>query len=265
MFFLRKTGIDTSFIPFSATESKMSTFVTAFMTNINSIDFRSLDKYMELGKKLLSQPIPTICFLEAHVYENYFSSHLTSYPYTTFILFENTDNYLFAYEPQLIHFSVQTDNPKKDTPGYMFIQCHKTEWIRIAIEKNPYQTNYFTWIDFGIYHMIQNDMIFALSLDTLSKKKYNSIRIASCHSLSDTCWKDIYRQIVWYFAGSVFGGDQESLLIFAKYMKEKCIEIIETKNHLMWEVNIWYLLYLDHPKLFDTYPCDHNTSILQHF
>jgi len=42
----------------------MSTLVTAFMTNVNQIDFRSHEKYIELGKKLLSQPIPTVCFIE---------------------------------------------------------------------------------------------------------------------------------------------------------------------------------------------------------
>ena len=46
----------------------MATIVTAFITNINNIEFRSYEKYIELGKILLNQPIPTICFLEKKKY-----------------------------------------------------------------------------------------------------------------------------------------------------------------------------------------------------
>jgi hypothetical protein len=244
----------------------MATIVTAFMTNVNNIDFRSYEKYIELGKKLLNQPIPTVCFLEQKIYDEYFKNELTKYPLTIFKLFERNENYLYSYEDILTDFMVQTDNPKKDIPGYMFIQCHKTEWIKMAAEENPYKTTNFIWIDFGIFHMIRDEVGFALALKNLVRKTYNHIRIASCVDPNGICYdKNIYREITWYFAGSIFGGDKDTLLNFADIMKKFCIELMESKKHIMWEVNIWYLIFQNHKTLFHPYHADHNLSILENY
>jgi len=71
--------------------------------------------------------------------------------------------------------------------------------------------------------------------------------------------------VAWFFAGSIVGGNSETLLKFADIMKEFCMNIIKEKNHIMWEVNIWYLIYKEYPEIFDFYPCDHNASILQNY
>lgn len=31
---------------------------------------------------------------------------------------------------------------------------------------------------------------------------------------------------------------------------------------LMWEVNVWYLVWIEHPEWFDAYKGEHNESIL---
>ena len=48
-------------------------------------------------------------------------------------------------------------------------------------------------------------------------------------------------------------------------MKEKCLQIIQEKQSLMWEVNIWYLIYLENKELFDEYKCDHNESLITNY
>ena len=48
-------------------------------------------------------------------------------------------------------------------------------------------------------------------------------------------------------------------------MKEKCIKIINEKKTLMWEVNIWYLIYKENNNLFDCYNCDHNESVVSNY
>ena len=48
-------------------------------------------------------------------------------------------------------------------------------------------------------------------------------------------------------------------------MKQKCIDIIITKKTLMWEVNIWYMIYQVHKDLFDFYIADHNISMLNNY
>jgi hypothetical protein len=76
---------------------------------------------------------------------------------------------------------------------------------------------------------------------------------------------NIFTDIAWYFAGGVFGGDKDQLFEFAEKMKIGCLNIINQKQTLMWEVNIWYLIYLGNQELFDCYTCDHNDSILSNY
>ena len=61
--------------------------------------------------------------------------------------------------------------------------------------------------------------------------------------------------MTWYFVGGIFGGNINSLIKFADLMKSKCIDIITSKNTLMWEVNVWYLIYKENKVLFNTYGC----------
>ena len=159
----------------------------------------------------------------------------------------------------------------------MLVQCHKTEWIKIAIHLFNYINQNdsieveFMWIDFGIYHIFNNnDSLFYNEIYKLNNKhskgyKKNNLRIGSCIHPSRTYHTDIYKTIAWYFAGGVLGGSSESLLQFAELMKSECINIIKERKHLMWEVNVWYLIYLKNPELFDVYICDHNPSIISNY
>jgi hypothetical protein len=76
---------------------------------------------------------------------------------------------------------------------------------------------------------------------------------------------DIYKQINWYFAGGVFGGNKQKLIEFAEKMKNNCIDIITTKNTIIWEVNIWYLIYKNNSSMFDPYYCNHDSSIIDKY
>jgi hypothetical protein len=241
----------------------MATLVTAFITNVNQIDFRSVDTYIEYGNRILRLPIPKIMFLEQIVFDKYYKD--TEYPSTTFLIFEKSDNYLFPFLSQLEHFQVHTNNVNKDTPEYMFIQCHKTEWLKTASIQNPYNTTDFIWVDFGLYHMIRNDETFSRAITALTSKTYPKVRIASCINPNQPCSDDLYKRVLWFFCGSVVGGNKEYLVQFADLMRDKCLSIIREKKHIMWEVNIWYLLYQEHKELFDFYMADHNISILENY
>ena len=113
--------------------------------------------------------------------------------------------------------------------------------------------------------MIDNSMEFALKLDSICRKTYPRVRIASCVNPNQENNHDIYSTISWFFAGSVFGGNSQYLVQFAKQMKEICIDIIINKKRIMWEVNIWYLLYQKHPGLFSPYFANHDITILKNY
>ena len=154
-------------------------------------------------------------------------------------------------------WKINTCNPTKDSFEYMCIQCNKTEWIREALNLNLFNNEQFIWIDFGIFHILK---------DFPQKfKTYEKVRIPSIWNLNMYYRSDIYKDISWYFAGGVFGGNKESLIKFADLMKEECLNLLNKKNHLMWEVNIWYLIWKNNKELFSDYKCNHNQTIINNY
>ena len=236
----------------------MTTIVSGLISIENTN--RSIEKYIEFGKKLCQININKVIFIEKDIYNLYFKDKLDIYPTTTFYITSKENLYLHKYKDELINFNkLQTDNPTKDTIEYMYIQCNKTEWVREAIEKNPYNSTQFIWIDFGIYHMIKEPEIFNTVISEFKNKSYENIRISSGVSNEAT---SIYTQVHWGFLGSIFGGNSVKLLQLADLTKEKCIETIKNQKLIMWEINIWFLVLLEHEELFDRYFCNHNQSIL---
>lgn len=286
----------------------MNVVVSAFITNINTRYDRNVATYIDYGKKLIYNiDCYKVIFMERAIFQEYFNicpnemdpnemdpNEMGAENFTyenkmfkyviinknIFVFFEKNEIYLYNYINLITKFNVHTDNPSKDTLEYMFVQCHKTEWVNIAIKLITYikeqnvllvltdKTPDFIWVDFGIYHMFKNVMdVFNNSFEHLSALSIsnNKIRIASCIHPDTKNNADLYKNVVWYFAGSVFGGSANTLNHFAEIMKMECINIIKEKNHLMWEVNIWYLIYMKHRNLFDPYLCGHTANIIQNY
>ncbi len=235
-----------------------TTIVTAFVTNINSILYRSIENYIELGRELLNTNTPKIVFMEKSVIEKLGDVNTTN---TLVVPINKTDNYLYAYESEIDN-SLMRGDPSKDTLEYMFTMCHKTEWVRQAIELNPFGTDQFIWMDFSLVHVMKPE-VFPVLVEKAAISTYDKVRIARINLIANGA--GIMTQICWFFAGGVFGGASEALLRFADLAKAKCLSVIKTNGTLPWEVNIWYLVYRDNPEIFDMYYGNHDVTILQNY
>jgi len=290
-------------------------FVSAFITNINQRTDSEIMKYIENGRKLLDVDIYHVVFIERDIFHFFFRDIISGmntpnqfFEYEIaenevtgnvvinleyfivdkkiFVLFEKTDMYFYQVINNITEFNANIDNKRKNTVEYMFVQCHKTEWVKMAIyllkqlefekqkvnNQNINNVDYyqFLWLDFGLYHVIKNVEVFETELKKLENRVVNHpyldrVRIGSCWDFNVLYLFNIYRDITWYFAGGVFGGNKNSLLKFAELMKEKCIDIMTSKNTIMWEVNIWYLIYSENRGLFDSYDCNHNASLIDNY
>lgn len=287
--------------------------VSAFISNINKRSDRNIDKYIEHGQLLLRTHLPKIIFIEKDVYERYnlggddnsfrVCDHECIYDLsyqTLFVFFEKYHMYFYEthLDASMTQFKVNTPNPLKDTPEYMFIQNYKSEWMRLSIQiveslqqmqlsvcADMYlyldypPNNQYIWIDFGISHMFQNnETLFHDKLHQMINRtenrfivacqngfQFNSVHFASCWNHQLEYILDIYSNIYWVFAGSIFGGYKDALLEFADLVKHECIQTIQSKNTLMWEVNIWYLVYKKNHHLFSFYPANHDPSIVNNY
>ena len=237
----------------------MNTIVSAFISNINDVYENSLKRYYSFGKLLLKSDIPKIIFVDEIMYELIKENDYDKLN-TLIVKINKKILYFYNYVNYLTDFYTNSDDPK-DTLEFIMTMCSKTEWIREAISINYFKTQNFIWIDFNIRQSLTgiingcSDEEFVEKINNLSYKTYNNVRIGGVWNLNYEYNIDIYRDMTWYFVGGIFGGNINSLIKFADLMKSKCIDIITSKNTLMWEVNVWYLIYKENKVLFNTYGC----------
>ena len=74
--------------------------------------------------------------------------------------------------------------------------------------------------------------------------------------------KNIFKEFKPTAVVGVGGYSSFPVLRFAQLTKEMCVRTILEKNTIMWEVNIWYLIYQENPDLFDFYDCEHDRTMI---
>ena len=213
------------------------------------------EKYITNGKKLLSLPIYKVVFIDTGII-HHFKEFNGIYNLIIPESFENI--YLYKYRECVNNSNIVSNQPTKDTLDYFIIQCNKTEWVRRAILLKPFD-NQFVWVDFGIHHILKENETF--NFDNIVNSEYDKVRIPTIWEL-DKKSETIFTEVQWYFCGGLFGGHKHALIKFADLVKEKCIHLVENKKKLIWEVNIWYLVYLENKELFNTYNADHDSSMM---
>ena len=132
--------------------------------------------------------------------------------------------------------------------------------------------NILSTLFFGITHVLENDNDkFEKVVGNCVSKKYGKIRIGAINDLDlksvyglNLESDDKYNYPLWFFAGGVFGGDKDKLLLFADLCKNKLKQIINI-NKITWEVTVCYLVYLENKELFDHYYCDHDIRLLNNY
>ena len=240
-----------------------TTIVSALMTNVNDRSDANMDAYIRFGKLLLSSNIYKVVFIDEFII-NQFLDNVNER--TILIPINKNENYLYKYKHLITNYQLKT-NSSKDTVEYMFTMCNKTEWVNQAILLNAFNTSHFVWVDFGIKYVYgDTSCSFVSQIEKFKYTNFNKIRIGTVWGIDKEYTNyDLYQTIVWYFGGGVFGGDAGSLKKFAILMKDKCIQIIQNKHTIMWEVNIWYMIYKENKELFDVYKCDHDKTMLLNY
>jgi hypothetical protein len=197
----------------------------------------------------------------------------------TFVFFEFYDLFLWSYRALGNRFKLNTGNPTKDTIEYMMVQCQKSEWIAIASQLNDStrgvgQIVEYVWVDFGAFHMFGGKIdVFQTELYKLRGRinrcllqmgaVSDRVTFARCWDPNHVYYGDIYRDVNWLFAGSVFGGGGNAMQKFALRVREKCLQVLRERNTIMWEINIWVLIYREVPELFALYPSDHSEILFR--
>jgi hypothetical protein len=160
---------------------------------------------------------------------------------------------------------------EKDTKEYMLLMNSKLEYMEDTIEKNPFNSTHFAWIDFNISHVFSD---LKMSKETL--KIYSSSILHNSFLSIPGCWNplskpfndeqvknEILNNINWRFCGGFFIGDRISIEYFIELYKTHLPYFMFKYRKLIWEVNFWAWLELVTDWKPNWFKGDHNDSIIQ--
>jgi len=152
----------------------------------------------------------------------------------------------------------------KDKVNYMYLMHSKPEFIKRAIDINPFLTKYFCWFDFSLPYIFKD---LDKTIDKIKKiSNYNFINyfltMPGCWNFKINDINIIKNSVAWRFCGGFFIGDKQSLINFYDLCINNFVEFLTETNTLVWEVNYW--AWLEANKNFNPiwYEGDHNDSII---
>jgi len=250
-----------------------TTFVSAFM-NIYKTPFQNKDlewRFMQFHK-LCKTGIPLAIFCSRDCEDYFRSSILTKYPNVILLdVFDLSETWTYkTYDIIQIdtNNSVElpnTRNPEKDTQEYLLLMNAKTEYIVRAVEKNPFNSSHFAWIDFNIFHIFGGkEGVVSDHLINLSRRKLHPyfLSFPGCWSKEQVVEDFLLNDICWRWCGGFIIGSGDRMLELHKTYMDHFENFLREKRKLVWEVNFWAYLELRHGLSVEWYPGDHNETIL---
>lgn len=155
-------------------------------------------------------------------------------------------------------------NEMKDTKNYMFLMLAKLEFLKKAIDINPYNSEYFAWFDFSLPYIFKdmNNTLFKIKNISNIEFKEDFIYLPGCWNFKINNIDYLTNNIVWRFCGGFLIGDKRSLIHFYIISHDYFLSFLSQTRKLVWEVNYWAWLEslgLIAPKW---YLADHNDTIV---
>jgi len=250
-----------------------TTFVTTFM-NIYETPFQNkdLDWRFKHFKKLAETGIDIAVILSPDC-SCYMNSILMKYPNVRAIRYMNlSETWVYNIYTKVVEdigdniALPNSRNVDKDTKEYILLMNAKTEFLKIAIENNPFGSTHYAWIDFNIFHIFsgKEQTVFELlkGLSTRTMAPY-FLTLPGCWNKENVVETYLMNDICWRFCGGFFIGSADRILEFHKCYTDYFEDFLRTKQKLIWEVNFWAYLELAHGLSVIWYPADHNEKILE--
>jgi hypothetical protein len=157
-------------------------------------------------------------------------------------------------------------NAEKDTDEYLLLMNSKIEFVKDAMDKNPFGSTHFAWIDFNISHVFSNVKKCNEWLKFYTQIKWTDEPFlcmpGCCTKITDG--DAVLSHVNWRFCGGFFIGDRHSLETFHQLYCNHFAEFLLKYKKLVWEVNFWaWLEWRVENWCPRWFPADHNDTIVQ--
>ena len=230
-------------------------FTTAFIDIANK-SCRTLEQYMNWFINLCESGIYIIIYTSA-IYYNKLVNLKNKYTNIIEIIIKELDELPIKKEITDEFTLPNCRNNDKDTHNYMILMNSKIYLVSETAQK--YKSNYYAWIDFGIFHILHDKADAFKKLNLISNYPYKNNFIAF-----PGCWSNNssfnYDSIIWRFCGGFFITDTINLYKLNELNNNIIANYIISKKKIVWETNIWSIIesYLN----MGWYQADHNNTIL---
>jgi hypothetical protein len=201
----------------------MITFVTAFLCGDSPK--HSYEVYLSQFLRLANTGVPIVLFLDKR-------TGWTTFPKNVTIVDAHLAD---TWVGQTVYTDVLLPVIRSiaDTREYMMIQNSKTEFVFRASQINPWNTDWFAWIDFGIGHVFKDPKNTFERIRTLAPPEGPCIRAAGIWRHTP---EEIFHGVCWRFAGGFFLIHGSLTANFHDAVKAS---ILRNAPRFAWEVNIW--------------------------
>lgn len=244
-------------------EKKSVTFVTAFY-NIGRQTEKELNKfenYFSWIENLLSQDINIIFFTSKDIYEKIINKRYN----VKFIIEEN-----IPYIKEIKWQNYKSNDLIKDSENFAKLTYSKFLWCLKAIELNPFDSDYFAWVDAGICKVAQNIKL----INQLNIR--NKISIMLMNYVSEQDFKDLENFLSacrYKVAGGFFSGGKEEMSNFCNLILQE----IENYQSFGLEQEYMAIIYKKHNEIFRPYwgdfsdlfinfeKCVNNRNLVQYY
>lgn len=201
----------------------MITFVTAFLCG--ETPKHAPESYRVWFQRLADTGVSIILFLDPKTEWTTFPSNVRVIPACL------RDTWVGHNIPENALLPAQRG--EKDTQEYMMIQNTKFEFVLRASQLNPYDTEWFAWIDFGIGHVFQTPETTFARIRSMVPPSSPCMRTAGIWGHIP---ESLFDAVCWRYAGGFFL--IHSSLVAAVH--EAVIAAIQRNlPRFAWEVNIW--------------------------
>lgn len=220
--------------------------------------------YLGLGKHMLGIRLPMVVYTDEeyivdYVYRIRMGYGLIDKTWIVRLPFEDTLFYkdLGLLTERMQQFHITNINKDKDTPLYVLLNNNKFDFLSRTIEQNPFQTDYFLWMDFGISHcsnatphdwltVSQEWPLFIQNNDKL----IHQLRIHLPSKPNGVAWKDYLNTIYHHVAGGLFGGHRDVVLEYSQLFYKQWRVILDQEHWWQLDEAIMTIIADQHSEKF---------------
>jgi hypothetical protein len=227
--------------------------------NTNSILNRGIKKYCELAENfILKLPYNLIIFTDNEEVIEFIEKKRENYKNKTYIYkkpFEDTYYYKYLDTLYVLQnkFTIINGNIIQETPIYIILNNNKFCFMDLAIELNPFKSDHFIWMDFGINHVAQNTEKIHEWIN-LIPDKIKQLCINPYTENVDN--KQMFQYIYHHTAGGLFSGSKENIKKYSELFKQK-IEQIYNEDWYQIDEAVMTMVQRENPELFEFFYGDY--------